>query len=294
MPYTPEQLRVVHHEANTAGRDFVVGDLHGCLGALEALLERVAFEPRRDRLFSVGDLVDRGPDSEGCLALLEAPWFFPVLGNHDLFPLAVLDALRDPPYWPWGLEAAGGPGPLRRLWLDNGGEWAVPHLGDSGPSPQLQAYARRLGQVPHVRVVGTGAGRFQLVHAELLDVDTGEPLSDAAVDRLDGTPIPDWCTPRGIFALPMLWSRVLARDGPTPQGAAGSPTFCGHTPTERVRCRAGHIDIDTGACFGGHLSLAEPAAGRVHSVATAPEAGGCEGAGRSERAFAEAALATAP
>lgn len=34
-------------------------------------------------MLSVGDLVDRGPDSIGCLKLLEAPWFHAVMGNHE-------------------------------------------------------------------------------------------------------------------------------------------------------------------------------------------------------------------
>lgn len=46
---------------NHAGRDFVVVDLHGCLDQLEALLKAIGFDPARDRLFSVGNLVDRGP-----------------------------------------------------------------------------------------------------------------------------------------------------------------------------------------------------------------------------------------
>ncbi|MFP4146425.1 MAG: metallophosphoesterase [Halorhodospira sp.] len=290
MPYTPEHLRVVHHPANTAGRDFVIGDLHGCMGALRALLDHAGFDPACDRLFSVGDLVDRGPASEEALGLLNEPWFFSVLGNHDLFPLVVLDAFDGPPHWPWGLAAAGGPEALYRLWIENGGEWALPHLGESSPSQQLQGYAQRLAQVPHVRVVGSGATRFQLVHAELLDVHTREPLRDAEVDQLDGTLIRAWCESYGIFALPMLWSRSLSRNGRVPSGTAESPVFCGHTPTDQIRCQAGHIDIDTGACFGGELTLVEPLAGRRYSVVTSPEEGGCS----NWRAPRQAAFETAP
>lgn len=48
---------------NQSGRDFAVGDIHGCFSKLEAALRRVGFIPEKDRLFSVGDLVDRGPES---------------------------------------------------------------------------------------------------------------------------------------------------------------------------------------------------------------------------------------
>lgn len=68
---------------NTSGRDFVVGDLHGQRRELERQLEVARFDIRRDRLFSVGDLVDRGPDSLETLALIAEPWFHSVLGNHE-------------------------------------------------------------------------------------------------------------------------------------------------------------------------------------------------------------------
>jgi len=69
--------------ANVEGRDFVVGDLHGCFDELTKLMKYVRFDPKRDRLFSTGDLIDRGPNSEECLSLLDKSWFYPVLGNHE-------------------------------------------------------------------------------------------------------------------------------------------------------------------------------------------------------------------
>ncbi|MBU2766125.1 hypothetical protein HAP94_07940 [Acidithiobacillus ferrivorans] len=79
---------VIHHEFNPIGRDFVIGDLHGCRAMLDTLLDHACFDPAMDRLFSVGDLVDRGPDSVGYLELLLESWFFSVLGNHDAMLLA--------------------------------------------------------------------------------------------------------------------------------------------------------------------------------------------------------------
>ena len=48
---------------NIAGRDFAVGDIHGCFTELQRGLDAIGFNPNTDRLFSVGDLVDRGPES---------------------------------------------------------------------------------------------------------------------------------------------------------------------------------------------------------------------------------------
>ncbi|WP_165677759.1 symmetrical bis(5'-nucleosyl)-tetraphosphatase [Metapseudomonas otitidis] len=70
---------------------YAVGDLQGCLDPLKCLLDRVAFDPARDRLWLVGDLVNRGPKSLETLRFLFAmrESVTCVLGNHDLHLLAV-------------------------------------------------------------------------------------------------------------------------------------------------------------------------------------------------------------
>jgi len=66
------------------GRRLFVGDLHGCRQELEDLLTQFAFNPNDDQLFSVGDIVGKGPDVVGTLALLQSLNARVVLGNHDL------------------------------------------------------------------------------------------------------------------------------------------------------------------------------------------------------------------
>lgn len=75
--------------------DWVVGDIHGSRRTLDDLLKKIHFQEGKDRLFSVGDLVNRGPDS------LEVLRFFSsttgaeaVLGNHDLHLLARAAGIR--------------------------------------------------------------------------------------------------------------------------------------------------------------------------------------------------------
>jgi len=64
------------------GRTVFIGDVHGCRDELDALLERVAFSAG-DRLVMVGDLVVRGPNPHGTLALLRAAGAVSVRGNHE-------------------------------------------------------------------------------------------------------------------------------------------------------------------------------------------------------------------
>jgi bis(5'-nucleosyl)-tetraphosphatase (symmetrical) len=69
-------------------RRIVIGDIQGCALQLDALLAAVAARPD-DRLYCVGDLVNRGPDSLGVLRRVCARGARVVLGNHDLHLLRV-------------------------------------------------------------------------------------------------------------------------------------------------------------------------------------------------------------
>lgn len=73
---------------------YAIGDVHGCFRTLEALLEELPFDSERDRLWMVGDLVNRGPDSAEVLRWARrtsrelGDRFVSVLGNHEIHLLA--------------------------------------------------------------------------------------------------------------------------------------------------------------------------------------------------------------
>lgn len=228
----PSEAEVRHHAWNDAGRDFVVGDVHGCTDALRYLLAEVGFDVARDRLFSVGDLIDRGPRSADALALLDLPWCHVVRGNHE-------DAL---------CQVAQGSLP-QQTWDAIGGAWA------QALSHETLAYwAVRLRQLPLARVIGSGAQRFNVLHAEFFGDDA----------RLDRGQYDD------ATSLQMIWGRQLIRGIADPSAQRGlSPTFCGHSPVAEVTTIGAQVFVDTGAfATSGALTLFDVHAGRAYSVST--------------------------
>lgn len=201
---------------NEWGRDYVVGDIHGCFRQLQRRLERLAFDPSRDRLFSVGDLLDRGPDSLATLRWLQYPWFHCCLGNHEAMLLSLAGDWRAHPDW----------------FLFNGGQWWF-ELEDAQRAQVLEA----LLPLPFALEVATAWGQVAIVHADV-SADLDWPAFVGALRQGD---------PHARATA--LWSRSRA-DGLVARGVAGiDRVVCGHTidPGRGVSVHGNVWFIDTGA-----------------------------------------------
>lgn len=142
MLETIEVVRIKRFAANTAGRDFAVGDIHGHFTRLQAALDAAGFDPTVDRLFSVGDLVDRGPECRDTLDWLAKPWFHPVRGNHDDYVVRFDTCDVD-------------------NWVYNGGSWFAGINRD-----EQHEFAAQFACLPIAIEVETPLGLIGIVHAD--------------------------------------------------------------------------------------------------------------------------------
>jgi len=71
---------------------YAIGDVQGCYLELNALLDRLQFDPVRDRIWFLGDLINRGPDNLAVVEFVRSlgSSATTVLGNHDLHFLAIV------------------------------------------------------------------------------------------------------------------------------------------------------------------------------------------------------------
>jgi bis(5'-nucleosyl)-tetraphosphatase (symmetrical) len=80
-------------------KNYVVGDIQGCYKGLRKLLQAAGFNAKKDKLWAVGDLIARGPESLETLKFLNdlgSDHFDTVLGNHDLHLIAMAHGISDP------------------------------------------------------------------------------------------------------------------------------------------------------------------------------------------------------
>ena len=264
---------------------WVIGDVHGCLESLDALLALIDPAPGIDRLWLVGDLVNRGPDSLGVLRRVmrlgaEAEC---VLGNHDLHLLAVACGARAPqPSDTFGaiLDAPDGDALLdwlrrRPLLLDDPRSgWTMVHAG-LPPEWDVAAARQRAAEVEEV-LSGDGACAFlrRMYGDEATDAGTAgwarlrytlNALTRLRYvtgdDRLDFSFAgPPDRRPAGLVP----WYEAPRRR------SRGERIVFGHWAALELApdlaSREGVRHVDTGCAWGGRLTAFELQTGEVRSV----------------------------
>lgn len=225
---------------NTAGRDVAVGDIHGCVSKFLDALAAIGFDEKRDRCFSVGDLVDRGPESGRCDELIAMPWFFAVQGNDF--------AIR----WPNGFMD-----PMN--YAANGGAWNI-----CNPTAERQRYADLLGSLPVAMEVETAGGLVGIVHADCPNADW--PRFIVELGSATST--------RGLIANARelcMWNRTRVQNEDRTPVAGVRAVIVGHTPMRQPVILGNVYHIDTmGWRPEGHFTFLDLETLRVIAPAAKP------------------------
>lgn len=214
--------------ANGYGRDFVVADLHGSYSALMQALGEVEFDRRCDRLFALGDLVDRGEESYQCLSLLREPWFYSILGNHEYMMLSALQQGMESNAW--------------EIWMNNGGYWFVQLAED-----QYQNIKALLPQLVELPIALTLT----------VDGDKQVGLSHAQPPVFDWHKFTKSIQPKEKEIWRALWGRDVVRSRIVTHVNGVCATFHGHTVISAPITLGNMHFLDTGAYIHNRVHLLE-------------------------------------
>lgn len=251
---------------------WAIGDLQGCLGPTQRLLEAIRFDPAADTLWFCGDLVNRGGESLETLRLVHSlrDSAHVVLGNHDLSLLAI--AQRRPE------EQRKVNADLQRIlfaddrdvlldWLrlrpllhvDRDLGWMMVHAGlaPKWTTALAEKHAREVEQELHGehyrRLLKFMYGDRPAWSPKLTGVDRSRAIINI-MTRLR------YCSPRGRIAFEEKGGPGTQQPGLYPwyevpgRAQRDLRIVCGHWSTLGLFIGHGVHAIDTGAVWGGKLT----------------------------------------
>ncbi|UCV03475.1 symmetrical bis(5'-nucleosyl)-tetraphosphatase [Dechloromonas denitrificans] len=249
---------------------YAIGDIQGCYDSLCRLLERCAFDPAVDRLWLVGDLVNRGPKSLETLRLIKSfgDSALTVLGNHDLYLLMVAEG---------GAKFRGKDDTIQSIldapdaaelldWLRHQplchteGEFCLVH---AGLLPQwTAARARELAREVEAVLQGPDYREFVMnlwgsEPAGWSDDLTGWPRLRVIVNAMTRM---RFCTPDGVMEFKAKGKLSNAPAGHLPwfeladRRSADAVLVTGHWSALGLKVTPNLLALDSGCLWGGHLT----------------------------------------
>lgn len=265
---------------------YAIGDIQGCYDSLQRLLEQCAFDPATDRLWLVGDLVNRGPKSLETLRLIRSfgDAALTVLGNHDLYLLMVAEG---------GAKFRGKDDTLQPVldapdagellaWLRHQplchteGEFCLVH---AGLLPQwTAARARELAREVEAMLQGAQFHDFVLnlwgsEPAGWSDDLSGWPRLRVIVNAMTRM---RFCTADGTMEFKTKGKLVNAPPGHLPwfelpgRKSADAVLVTGHWSALGLKITPKLLALDSGCLWGGHLTAVRLEDRRVFQVNCSP------------------------
>jgi len=267
---------------------YAIGDIQGCYSAVQKLLHEIAFDPSCDRLWLVGDLVNRGPDSLAVLRWAKSlgDAAVVVLGNHDLHLLAVAHGFVKPHKKDTIAQVLEAPDRdelldwlrHRRLFYREGAyalvhagllpQWSVKKAANLAAEVEeelrgkryLRFFERMYGNEPHVW------------SNDLRGMDRLRMITNA-MTRLR------FCTPRGEMEFAHKGPPQIAPEGYVPwyaveeRASRDATVIFGHWSALGLTMQPNLLALDTGCLWGGCLTAVRLEDRQVFQVSCQGEPG---------------------
>lgn len=210
-------------------RTFVIGDVHGCAATLRRLVDAILRPAPQDRIYLLGDLIDRGPDSRGVLDFIfelreRGLSVSSVRGNHEEMCLQ-----------------AGDDRYYLELWIANGGLATLESFQADGPGDIPHLYRAFLDTLPPYILLDD----FVIVHAGL-NFDPPNPFDDTGAMLWTRSPYVDRQRIGG--------RRLICGHTPVPRSLLEASLV------------SSKIMLDNGCVFGEHLEMGCLAALELESM----------------------------
>ncbi len=224
------------YQPNDIGQDFICSDIHGHFALLEAHLASVGFDKTKDRLFCLGDLIDRGDESSLALDYLNQPWFYSILGNHELMLIEACEINKDH---------------VMQQWYRWGGDWA-----EDLSNEELKPFYDVMVRLPMAIELNLNSGmKVGLVHAELpLECSWNDVClvlsAKSTTDNSTYTPLL-----QGMFWNKGQSDSIEAALGEIEPVDLVDHIFHGHTIVRDIRRCANRTFMDLGGYETGFLGL---------------------------------------
>jgi serine/threonine protein phosphatase 1 len=209
----------------------VIGDVHGCLKTLQALIERL---PKDRELCFVGDFIDRGPNAIGVVEFIRSNNYSAVMGNHEQLLCLASDEAQPAHIHKWA----------QKTWYNNGGDrtmqqWEdyATRMGDKTALELFQSHFDWMCNLPYWLEFMSEEGEHFIISHSNVNFVWDKRRSDPQV-----------------FNKASLWSRSFEPTGEMKCQIGNSVNIIGHTPVNHVMDCGNLIFIDTGCGKGGRLS----------------------------------------
>jgi len=223
-----------HPTQHPARRLIIIGDIHGCLTTLHALLRNLTYSPATDHLIFAGDFVNKGPDSHGVVSFARKASASCVRGNHEDKFLKALSAK--------GRVAKGGDAKMKALAKQLTKEdvefiQACPHVLSLGSIPVLHA------KYKGVVVVHAGLEPGVPLHSQ----DAYSVMNMRAIVPRSGRP--EARRDKGV-----AWWRVWNKAQRRLERGQGTLVVYGHDSRQGLVEKEFSVGLDSGCVRGGRLS----------------------------------------